>query len=69
MGAFYASALITIVVADGDSEVGISGLKGVSNFRKAKETLIPFGGDTLMCPDLNLLLGIKKQEAGLIRSI
>ncbi|KAI7778715.1 hypothetical protein LA080_001862 [Diaporthe eres] len=57
MGAFYASALITIVVADGDSEVGISGLKGVSNSRKAKQTLIPFGEETLMCPDLNILLG------------
>lgn len=57
MGAFYASALITIVVADGDSDVGISGLKGVSNSRKAEQTLIPFGGETLMCPDLNILLG------------
>lgn len=57
MGAFYASALVTIVVADGDSAVGIPGLKGISNSRQAKQTLIPFGEETLMCPDFGIHLG------------
>lgn len=57
MGAFYASALVTIVVADGDAAVGIPGLKGVSESRRVKQTLIPFGGETLMCPEFEIHLG------------
>lgn len=57
MGAFYASALVTIVVADGDAAVGIPGLKGVSGSRRVKQALIPFGGETLMCPEFELHLG------------
>lgn len=57
MGAFYASALITIVAADGDSASGIPGLKGVSDSRRVRQTLIPFGGETLMCPEFEIRLG------------
>lgn len=57
MGAFYASAVLTIVVADGDSLTGIQGLKGVSSPRKAKQVSIPFGDETLLCPDFEVHLG------------
>lgn len=57
MGAFYANALITIVVADGDSAAGIPGIKGVSSSRRVKQTLVPFGEENLMCPDFEIRLG------------
>jgi hypothetical protein len=57
MGAFYASAVLTIVVADGDSSTGIQGLKGVSSPRKAKQALIPFGEEMLLCTDFQIHLG------------
>lgn len=62
MGAFYASALVTIVVADGDSAAGIPGLKGVSNSRRAKQPLIPFGRETLVCPEFEIHLGEYKKR-------
>lgn len=57
MGAFYASALLTIVVANGDSVTGIQGLKGVSSSREAKQALIPFGEETLIFPQTHICLG------------
>lgn len=47
MGAIYASALVTIIAADGDAQEGIAGLKGVpgSPRRDAQQWLIPFGDD------------------------
>jgi len=48
MGAIYASAIITIIAADGDSEHGIQGLKGVSTPRKLKQTAIPFGDEMII---------------------
>lgn len=57
MGAFYASALLTIVVADGDSVTGIRGLKGASSPREAKQALIPFGEETLKFPETRICLG------------
>lgn len=62
MGAFYASAYVTIVVADGDSAVGIPGLKDVSKPRGAKQQLIPFGRETLVCPDFEIHLGEYKKR-------
>lgn len=62
MGAFYATALVTIVVADGDSAVGIPGLKDVSNSRGAKQKLIPFGRDILVCPEFEIQLGEYKKR-------
>lgn len=57
MGTFYASAILTIVVADGDSSTGIQGLKGASSARKAKQALIQFGEETLLCSDFEINLG------------
>lgn len=57
MGAFYASALITIVAAEGDSVEGILGLKGVSSPLRARQTLIPFGEEKLVFPKTSINLG------------
>lgn len=62
MGAFYASALITIVVADGDSATGIPGINGVSDSRGVKQPLIPFGRETLVCPEFGIQLGEYKRR-------
>lgn len=47
MGAIYASALVTIIAADGDAQEGIAGLKGApeSPRRDPQQWLIPFGDD------------------------
>lgn len=48
MGAIYANALITIIVADGDSQGGLSGLEGVSEHREMHQRIIPFGEEKLL---------------------
>lgn len=48
MGNFYASAVVTIIAADGDSKSGLCGLEGVSEPRKLIQRLVPFGHERLL---------------------
>ncbi|KAM0344842.1 hypothetical protein ACHAPU_007224 [Fusarium lateritium] len=48
MGAIYANAVVTIVAADGDSESGLPGLKGLSSSREMSQNVIPFGDEKLI---------------------
>ena len=48
MGAIYANAVVTIIAADGDSENGLPGLKGVSRPRDLRQTVIPFGQEAII---------------------
>ncbi|KAF5579771.1 heterokaryon incompatibility protein [Fusarium pseudocircinatum] len=48
MGAIYANAILTIVAGDGDSESGLPGLRGVSDSRKLKQTIIPFSDEKII---------------------
>ncbi|KAI5922771.1 heterokaryon incompatibility protein-domain-containing protein [Camillea tinctor] len=48
MSAIYANAIVTIVAADEDAQVGIIGLKGISGPRKLKQHVIPFGREDLV---------------------
>ncbi|GAP86705.1 putative heterokaryon incompatibility protein [Rosellinia necatrix] len=48
MGAIYANAIVTIVVADTGSDKGIPGLRGVSHSREMKQAVIQFGTDQLV---------------------
>ncbi|KAK7977035.1 hypothetical protein PG988_004525 [Apiospora saccharicola] len=50
MGVIYASAKLTVVVADGDASYGIPGLKGVSQPRRFSQPVFPLGdsGDTVV---------------------
>lgn len=43
MSAIYSNALVTIVSADGDSQVGIPGLEGISGARDMQQRVFPFG--------------------------
>lgn len=47
MGAIYASAMVVIIVADGDTQNGIAGLQEIQESlpRKSQQCLIPFGDD------------------------
>ncbi|KAI1120377.1 heterokaryon incompatibility protein-domain-containing protein [Nemania abortiva] len=48
MGAIYATALITIIVTDTDSEQGILGLRGVSRCREMAHRIVPFGTEQIV---------------------
>ncbi|KAH7186267.1 heterokaryon incompatibility protein-domain-containing protein [Fusarium flagelliforme] len=48
MGAIYANAIVTIIAADGDSESGLSGLRGTSGPRETSQDIIPFGDETIV---------------------
>ncbi|KAF5672042.1 hypothetical protein FHETE_3914 [Fusarium heterosporum] len=48
MGAIYANAVVTIVAADGDSESGLPGIKGLSCPREMRQNVIPFGDEQLI---------------------
>lgn len=48
MGIIYASAVVTIVALDSDSQTGFLGLKGVSNARKFEQKIIPFREEQLI---------------------
>ncbi|EXJ81730.1 hypothetical protein A1O1_07795 [Capronia coronata CBS 617.96] len=48
MAAIYASAAVTIVATDGDSQDGIQGLQGVSVPRDLHQRVLPFGADQLV---------------------
>jgi hypothetical protein len=51
MGAIYADAIVTIVAADGDIFTGLAGLKGISEPRRLKQKVIPFGDEKLLIRD------------------
>lgn len=57
MGAFYASAIFTIVVVDGESVTGLQDLRGISTPRAACQALIPFGEEKLITPRTRIGLG------------
>ncbi|KAL1858747.1 hypothetical protein Daus18300_009881 [Diaporthe australafricana] len=48
MGSFYASAVVTIVAADGESQSGLLGLEGVSKPRQVHQEIVPFGEEKLV---------------------
>ena len=48
MGAIYASAIVTIIAADGDSQDGFLGLRDISAPRKLEQCIIPFGEDKIV---------------------
>jgi len=48
MGSIYASAVVTIIAADGDSQTGLAGLKGASSPRELHQRVIPFGDDKII---------------------
>ncbi|TLS26079.1 hypothetical protein PpBr36_06884 [Pyricularia pennisetigena] len=48
MGAIYASAVATIVAADGDASVGLQGLRGVSDPRRLEQNMFPVGNERLL---------------------
>ena len=48
MGAIYASAVVTIITADGDSQDGFAGLRDVSTPRKLEQRILPFGKDNII---------------------
>lgn len=52
MGSFYASATLTIIAANGDSQSGLPGLEGVSEPRRFIQKVIPFGKERLVVKGL-----------------
>ncbi|KAL5344002.1 heterokaryon incompatibility protein-domain-containing protein [Aspergillus crustosus] len=48
MSAIYASAVVTIVAADGDALDGIPGLADISGSRKLQQQIIPFGDERVV---------------------
>ncbi|KAI1171296.1 heterokaryon incompatibility protein-domain-containing protein, partial [Nemania sp. FL0916] len=48
MGAIYANATFTIITTSTDSNEGLLGLRGVSNSRRLKQRVIPFGADQIV---------------------
>lgn len=48
MGAIYASAIVTIIAADGDSQDGLLGLRDISAPRKLEQHIIPFGEEKII---------------------
>lgn len=48
MGAIYASAIITIIAGDSDSQEGFLGLKGITPPRELEQRIIPFGEEKLI---------------------
>ena len=48
MGAIYASVIVTIIAADGDSQDGFLGLRDISAPRNLEQCIIPFGEDKIV---------------------
>ncbi|PHH92041.1 hypothetical protein CDD83_9159 [Cordyceps sp. RAO-2017] len=48
MSAIYANAFVTIIAADGDSQNGLAGLKGISSPRPSGQRIVPFGDEQLL---------------------
>lgn len=48
MGAIYASAVVTIIAADGDSQDGLLGLRDISAPRKLQQRILPFGEERIV---------------------
>ena len=48
IGAIYASAIVTIIAADGDSQDGFLGLRDISAPRKSEQRILPFGKDKII---------------------
>lgn len=54
MGAIYASAIITIIAADGDSQDGLLGLRDVSAPRKLEQRILPFREEKIVVQNTRL---------------
>ena len=54
MGAIYASAIVTIIGADGDSQDGLLGLRDTSAPRKLKQHILPFGEEKIVVRNTNI---------------
>ena len=54
MGAIYASAIVTIIAADGDSQDGLLGLRDISAPRKLKQQILPFGEEEIVVQNTDL---------------
>ncbi|KAL2824062.1 heterokaryon incompatibility protein-domain-containing protein [Aspergillus cavernicola] len=54
MGAIYASAVVTIISADGDSQDGLPGLQHVSSTRTLEQRVLPFGEDRIVVRNTNI---------------
>ncbi|XHG09744.1 hypothetical protein AWENTII_012786 [Aspergillus wentii] len=54
IGAIYASAIVTLIAADGHSKDGIPGLKDVSPPRKLEQRVIPFGNEKIIVRNTTL---------------
>ena len=64
MGEIYASAVFTIVVADGDAETGLHGIQGISPSRELKQHLIPFNDEQLIVTDAHLGMNTEYDNRG-----
>ena len=54
MSAIYASAIITIIAADGDSQDGLLGLRDVSAPRKLEQRILPFGQEKIVVQNAHI---------------
>ncbi|KAJ4246271.1 hypothetical protein NW762_013622 [Fusarium torreyae] len=69
MGAIYANAVVTIIAADGDSESGLAGLKGISKSRQMNQKILPFRDEQLIVRNtelFDLYRGLPYYERGWI---
>ena len=60
MGAIYASAIVTIIAADGDSQDGVLGLRDISAPRNLEQNIIPFGEDKIVVRNTNIFFSSKR---------
>ena len=54
MGAIYASAIVTIIATDGDSQDGLLGLRDISTPRKLEQNIVPFGEEKIVVQNTKL---------------
>ena len=59
MGAIYASAIVTIIAADGDSQDGLLGLRDISAPRNLKQHILPFGEEKIVVQNTGLFHSIR----------
>lgn len=59
MGAIYASAIVTIIAADGDSQDGVLGLRDISAPRNLEQNIIPFGEDKIIVRNTKMFYSVQ----------
>ncbi|KAI0476570.1 heterokaryon incompatibility protein-domain-containing protein [Xylariaceae sp. FL0804] len=60
MGALYGTAVLTIVVTDGDADHGIPGIRGISGPRKLSQQVIAFSEENIVIQPTHLPVGMIK---------